>query len=304
MVVVAVPALVLTFRGIHRHYRRLRIRLDAAAAGVAAAPPFTTKPLVVVDGLDGAAKHGLWLSKQLARGGEVQAVGVRRAGRACALDGDVVVTTSVDPRRLVETVRESVWALPHGGSEFVTVVIPEQFERPSLAKALLRRSFLLKLRLLRESGVAICDVSTLDRFASEELPQRIAVRVLVSDARAASLRAARYAAALGFADTRAVHFAPSGEKGEAMAAAWERSRSTLPLEIVPTAYRDITDPVRAYAHRIVDHDPAQAVLYVIPEIVVTGWRRLLHNFRELHVKHGILFDSPRIMLIAVPYHLR
>ena len=59
-----------------------------------------------------------------------------------------------------------------------------------------------------------------------------------------------------------------------------------------------------YAREIVDADESQAILYVIPEIVVTGWRRLLQNFCELHIKHSVLFDSPRIMLASVPYHLR
>jgi hypothetical protein len=147
-------------------------------------------------------------------------------------------------------------------------------------------------------------VSTVDRFAGEPLPERYAVRVLVSDARAASLRAAAYATALGFPDTRALYFASTPEKEQEARAAWDRSGCPLPLEIVATPYRDITDPVRAYAHELVDGDPAQALLYVVPEIVVTGWRRLLHNFRELHIKRSVLFESPRIMLVAVPYHLR
>jgi hypothetical protein len=89
-----------------------------------------------------------------------------------------------------------------------------------------------------------------------------------------------------------------------MRSAWTASGSSLPIEIVPTEYRDITDPVRVYAHELLDADREAAVLYVVPEIVVTGWRRLLHNFRELHIKHSVLFESPRIMLAAVPYHLR
>ena len=64
------------------------------------------------------------------------------------------------------------------------------------------------------------------------------------------------------------------------------------------------DTVEAGANVLVDDDPGQALLYVVPEIVVTGWRRLLHNFRELHIKRSVLFESPRIMLVAVPYHLR
>jgi hypothetical protein len=78
----------------------------------------------------------------------------------------------------------------------------------------------------------------------------------------------------------------------------------LPIEVVASPYRDLADLVRSYANATIDTSPEQALLYVVPEIVVTGWRRLLHNFRELHIKRSALFDSPRIMLVSVPYHLR
>ena len=311
MVVVAVPILVLTFRGIKRHYRRLRRRLDTAAEGVMAAAPFENSSLVVVEQLNGATRHAVALSERMAHTRPVQAVYVEGSALADPHDGwhalvgnQLPLENVSSPEGMVDAVRECVWATPHGGNEFVTVVIPEQFERPSLRRALRRRTFRLKLRLLQESGVAICDVSTLDRLSDEPLPERIAVRVLVSDARAASLRAAAYAASLGFDDTHALFFASTPEKEHDARAAWDRRGCSLPLEIVAAPYRDIADPVRAYAHQLVDADPTQALLYVVPEIVVTGWRRVLHNFRELHIKRSVLFDSPRIMLVAVPYHLR
>jgi hypothetical protein len=162
----------------------------------------------------------------------------------------------------------------------------------------------LKLRLLQESGVAICDVATLDSLADEPLPGTTAVRVLVSDARAASLRAAAYAKSLGFDDVSALHFASDPQRAETMRHSWDESGIGIPIEVIASPYRDLADPVRAYANAIVDSSPDVALLYVVPEIVVTGWRRLLHNFRELHIKRSVLFDSPRIMLVAVPYHLR
>ena len=308
MVVLAVPALVLVFRGINRHYGDLRRRLDVAASSIVEATPFETAPLVVVERSDGATRHALWLARKMAHMGdaEVIAIGPKAArGLVPGLDADGVRIGRIAPKRdLIKAVRESVWALPHGGSRFVTVILPEQYERPRLTKALLTRAFLLKLRLLRESGVATCDVSSLSSLADAALPERVVVRVLVSDARAASLRAAAYADALGFPDAHAVYFASTPEKAQTMSAAWAACGSRLPIEIVPTEYRDITDPVRAYAHQVLDSDPTVAVLYVVPEIVVTGWRRLLHNFRELHIKHSVLFESPRIMLASVPYHVR
>ena len=68
--------------------------------------------------------------------------------------------TLAAPEGRVDGYLEYVWALPRGESNFVTVVIPEQFERRSLLRAAVERrsAFLLKLRLLKETGIAITDV--------------------------------------------------------------------------------------------------------------------------------------------------
>ena len=41
---------------------------------------------------------------------------------------------------------------------------------------------------------------------------------------------------------------------------------------------------------------------VMPELVVHGWRRLLHNQRALYLKRLLLFE-PRVILSSVPYRL-
>jgi hypothetical protein len=40
----------------------------------------------------------------------------------------------------------------------------------------------------------------------------------------------------------------------------------------------------------------------MPEIVVGGWARLLHNQRALYIKRLLLFE-PRVILSSVPYQL-
>jgi hypothetical protein len=40
----------------------------------------------------------------------------------------------------------------------------------------------------------------------------------------------------------------------------------------------------------------------MPELVVHGWRRLLHNQRALYLKRLLLFE-PRTVLASVPYQL-
>jgi len=44
------------------------------------------------------------------------------------------------------------------------------------------------------------------------------------------------------------------------------------------------------------------VLVVLPELILRGWRRLLHNQRALYVKRLLLVE-PNVILASVPYHL-
>jgi hypothetical protein len=50
--------------------------------------------------------------------------------------------------------------------------------------------------------------------------------------------------------------------------------------------------------------PADGTIAVVimPELVVHGWRRLLHNQRALYLKRLLLFE-PRVILSSVPYRL-
>src|SRR5207245_7727279 len=89
--------------------------------------------------------------------------------------------------------------------DFVTVVIPEQFRRRALTEEARHRfEFALKLRLLTEPGVVVADLPTVDESPNG---RKIAVRIFVSGANTASMRALNWAEAVGLPDTQAVNFA-------------------------------------------------------------------------------------------------
>jgi hypothetical protein len=125
--------------------------------------------------------------------------------------------------------------------------------------------------------------------------------VLVSGVQAASLRALRYARSLGLPDTRAVFFAFDAEDVQRIKREWHREEIDLPLDIVEASYRDLGPPLLGYL-RALTADPDVVVSVVMPELVLSGWRELLHNQRALYVKRLLLFE-PRILLSSVPYHL-
>ena len=120
-------------------------------------------------------------------------------------------------------------------------------------------------------------------------------------ARNRSLRAANYAQTLGITDTSAVSFAADGAEAQRMQFEWAALGTDLELEIDEAPYRDIGDPLLHYLRELTA-DPEVAVSVILPEIVVSGWSRALHNQRALYLKRLLLFE-PRVILSAVPYQL-
>jgi hypothetical protein len=200
-----------------------------------------------------------------------------------------------------EAIRDYVWRLPRGERDFVTVLVPEHFRRPRLLEELRsREAFRVKSRLLGEPGIAVANV-TLVGPGPAALPKQLACRVLVSGAHAASLRAANYASTLGIADTTAVSFAFDDERARQLRVDWRANGFDVPLELVEAPYRDLGDPLLRYL-RALTGDGSTLAVVVMPELVLAGWRRLLHNERALYVKRLLLFE-PNVVLTSVPYQL-
>ncbi len=168
LVTVAIPLLVLGMLGIRRHYARVARRLRAGAAAVASAPEARNRTLLVVEALEPAADRALRFAETIA-GDDLRAIHVPRRGtdpgirpRWFRRTGGRRPLEALSPDGgAVDAVLEQVWRLPRGESDFVTIVVPEQFRAPSLVEQG-RHPFelALKLRLLGEPGVVVADVPT------------------------------------------------------------------------------------------------------------------------------------------------
>ena len=115
------------------------------------------------------------------------------------------------------------------------------------------------------------------------------------------MRALNYAQSLDADDVRAVFFADQADEAHALEEAWLAARIQVPLEVLEAPYRDIGDPLLRYIRELTA-DPDVAVNVVMPELVLHGWRRILHNQRALYIKRLLLFE-PRVILTSVPYQL-
>jgi hypothetical protein len=308
MVTIAVPLLIGLFLIVHRHYRKIGRRLRAGVAAVAAASPPTNHVVLYVESADAALDEALWYTRQIA-GDDFEAIHVPgrrtdvgilpRFRQLTEMRPDLRVISPEDGR--VDAVIEHLWSLPRGESSFVTVVVPELFRSRSLVSALRRPEFKLKLRLLDEPGVVITDIPVLARAEKPALPRRPVVRILVSGAHAATMRAVNYARTLGLRDTSAVYFAFDAEEAERMEHEWEEREMAVPLRIEEAPFRDIGDPLLRHLRQITA-EPHAVAIAIMPELIFSGLARTLHNQRALYIKRSLLFE-PRVILTSVPYRL-
>jgi hypothetical protein len=310
LVTVAIPVLVLGCLGVNRHYRRFSRRLRVGIDAVRAAGPPSNDVLLCVDSIDVATEGALWYSRTI-RPERLRAVllpgrhtdpGIRPRWWDFAEAEPRLEVLPCEEGRM-QAVLEEVWRQPRGESDFVTVVVPEQFKRQSLLSAAGRSSFRLKLRLLSEPGVVVTDVPAVTRRRTPEghVPSRLAVRVLLADVHAGSLRALNYAQSLGVEDTRAVSFALDEDDSKRFFADYRRAGVTMPVDLSGAPYRDIGTPLLDYIRELTV-DPDTVVNVVMPEIVVRGWARVLHNQRALYIKRLLLFER-HVILSSVPYQL-
>ena len=307
-VIVAIPIMIACFYGVRRHYSKVARRLRAGVAAVAAAPPATNEVVLYVASFDAALEEAVWYTRRIA-GDDFHAIHVPgsrtdpgilpRFRQLTGMRPDLEIVNREDGR--VDAVIDYLWALPRGESSFVTMIVPEHFRRQSMAKALRRPEFSLKLRLLRQPGVVITDVPVIASDRGWTAPKRAVCRILVSGAHAASMRAANYARTLGIEDTRAVFFAFDAEEADFVRSAWTGRNTPVPLEIEEASFRDIGDPLLAYVRRITA-DPETVAVMIMPELVFSGLARTLHNQRALYIKRLLLFE-PRVILSSVPYRL-
>src|SRR6185437_9614597 len=137
LVTVAIPLLVLAMYGIRKHYDGVLRRLRAGAAAVLAAPTASNHTLVVVEALDEAA-DAAWRFARRVTDGDLRAVhiptgrtdpGIRSRWFKRA---DTPLEQLDGSHGFTEAVLEQVWRLPRSESAFVTVYVPELFQKRSL----------------------------------------------------------------------------------------------------------------------------------------------------------------------------
>jgi len=135
------------------------------------------------------------------------------------------------------------------------------------------------------------------------LPARIHSIVLVSRLHTPTLRALAFARATHPTSLTAVTVRSNPDETDALMREWGEREIPVPLTVLDSPYRDVTDPVLDYIRHIRRQSPRDVVSVFIPEYVVGHWwEHLLHNQSALRLKARLLFQ-PGVMVTNVPWQL-
>ncbi len=102
----------------------------------------------------------------------------------------------------------------------------------------------------------------------------------------------------------AVHVAEDAESADKFRKSWQDSNLQVPLVIIESPFRSLTNPLLAYIDAVRDTHPGDTVTVILPEYVPRHWwEQLIHNQTAFRLKAALLFH-PGIVVVDVPYHLR
>ena len=135
------------------------------------------------------------------------------------------------------------------------------------------------------------------------LPARTHVIVLVSKIHKPTMRAIAYARAMRPSTLEAITVSVDTEETRALQQDWDRRGIPVPLKVLDSPFREVTDPVIEYVRAVRGGNPRDLVTVLIPEYVVGHWwEHLLHNQSALRLKGRLLF-TPGVMVTSVPWQL-
>jgi amino acid transporter len=128
--------------------------------------------------------------------------------------------------------------------------------------------------------------------------------VLVSKLHLPTLRALAYARATKPARLEAITVDVDEAETHRLKEEWERSSMPLPLTVISSPYREITQPVVSYVKRLRLESPRDIVTVYIPEYVLGHWwEQVLHNQSALRLKARLL-NLRGVVVASVPYQLK
>jgi amino acid transporter len=136
-------------------------------------------------------------------------------------------------------------------------------------------------------------------------PRRESQRILVPVNRLNRAVAETLAYALSISDeVRAVHVAVDPDQAKALEDAWQRWGVQVPLQLVPSPFREVTSKLVHVIERVQAEQPRRDLTVMLPEVIPhRWWEEVLHNQTAFALELALRYHSG-IVVTTVPVRLR
>ena len=105
-------------------------------------------------------------------------------------------------------------------------------------------------------------------------------------------------------EVSAVHVAVDAEEAKALEEAWQRWGVQVPLQIVPSPFREVTSKLVHVIERVQAEQPRRDLTVMLPEVIPhRWWEEPLHNQTAFALELALRYHSG-IVVTTVPIRLR
>ena len=206
-------------------------------------------------------------------------------------------------RRMMRSRAINATGLTMTGTVLVIVLLSKFVQGAYIAIIAMAIIFVL-MKFIRRHYERVADETALVEGEDRTLPSRVRAVVLVSKLHKPTLRALAFAKASRPSTLEALTVDVDPDETERLVRVWDEAGIGIPLKVVASPYREVTNPIVDYVKNIRTESPRDVVTVYIPEYVVGHWwEQILHNQSALRLKGRLLF-TPGVMVTSVPYLLR
>jgi amino acid transporter len=185
----------------------------------------------------------------------------------------------------------------------LVIVLISKFTKGAYIAIIAMAVIFALMKLIRRHYEAVAQETALVEGEDRTLPSRVRAVVLVSKLHKPTLRALAFAKAARPSTLEALTVSVDPEETQRLVKVWEEADTGVPLKVVASPYREVTNPIIDYVKNLRRESPRDVVTVYIPEYVVGHWwEQILHNQSALRLKGRLLF-TPGVMVTSVPFLL-
>ena len=185
----------------------------------------------------------------------------------------------------------------------LVIVLISKFTKGAYIAIIAMAVIFALMKLIRRHYEAVAQETALVEGEDRTLPSRVRAVVLVSKLHKPTLRALAFAKAARPSTLEALTVSVDPEETQRLVKVWEEADTGVPLKVIASPYREVTNPIIDYVKNLRRESPRDVVTVYIPEYVVGHWwEQILHNQSALRLKGRLLF-TPGVMVTSVPFLL-